>query len=657
MLTPSHGGDLAAFAALTGRAAHTLLDFSVNVRPGGPPDFLKAALFRAIDDISAYPDPYGDTARIAIAHNLEMSPAHILPGNGSNALIHALAPVLRALLDDRGIPLEAHVVEPAFSEYSKSLQDFVVHKHCGRNLGPDMTLLKNSASGVVYAANPGNPSGCFVEPANWLDLIVARSDMLFVIDEAFIDFVGDIGSLIPLLRDEWPQNLVVLRSMTKFYAVPGLRMGYLVGPPPLIAAMRATTPEWSMNTLALAAMRAIMTSPEASTDAHATRKTNTYARAHLAGQLKALPGVHVYPSVSNYLLFRTENAPELAIPLAKDHGIILRDCANYASLEPTATHRWYRVAVRTEADHLRLAEALSAVLCPDAPRRSRTRKTPALMLQGATSDAGKTVLAAAFCRIFQQDGLSVAPFKAQNMSRYGGVVGTDANGTPLEISRAQLTQALAARLAPDVRMNPVLLKPCSHTGSQVLVMGRDIGHMSGRDYLEARHELWPIITSAYDDLSAGHDLMILEGAGSPAEVNLKQGDVVNMAMARHAHARVLLAGDIDRGGLYAAFWGTCMTFTPEERALLLGFVVNRFRGDATLLAPAHQWLAEHTGFPVLGVVPCIESLGLPEEDSLSGIGNTGEAMTEADVDAALDHLANVVRHAFDIKGLYRELKI
>ena len=241
--------------------------------------------------------------------------------------------------------------------------------------------------------------------------------------------------------------------------------------------------------------------------------------------------------------------------------------------------------------------------------RRPPRHTPALMLQGTSSNAGKSILAAAYCRIFRQDGYSVAPFKAQNMSLNSGVT---AAGD--EMGRAQIVQAQAALVDPDARMNPILLKPHSDTGSQVVVLGQPIGHMGVLDYFKKKKELWKTVTEAYDSLAADHDVMVLEGAGSPGEINLKEHDVVNMRMAEHARASVLLVGDIDRGGVYASFLGTWMTFTDAERRLLTGYIVNRFRGDASLLGPAHEYMLDHTGIPVLGTIPYIRDLNIPEED-------------------------------------------
>ncbi len=271
-------------------------------------------------------------------------------------------------------------------------------------------------------------------------------------------------------------------------------------------------------------------------------------------------------------------------------------------------------------------------------QRTTSTTTPALMFQGTCSNAGKSILTAAFCRILLQDGLSVAPFKAQNMSLNSYVTRQGE-----EMGRAQVVQAQAARLDPDVRMNPVLLKPSSDTGSQVIVMGKPVANMSVGDYLRYKPEVFAKVQEAYDSLAAEHQVIILEGAGSPAEVNLKHHDIVNMPMARYAKAKVLLVGDIDRGGVFASFVGTMEILDEWERDLLAGFVVNRFRGQKSLLDDALSYMEEKTGKPVLGVVDYLANLGLPEEDSVSfknGLFDQ-ESQGRADIDLALIDLPHI----------------
>jgi adenosylcobyric acid synthase len=233
----------------------------------------------------------------------------------------------------------------------------------------------------------------------------------------------------------------------------------------------------------------------------------------------------------------------------------------------------------------------------------------ALMVQGCSSSTGKSYLTAALCRLYVRRGVRVALFKAQNMSNNAGV-------TPqgLEMGRAQLTQALAARVTPDVRMNPVLIKPEGDTRSQVVVLGKRDDAVAQLPWTARKERLWPIVQNSLQSLLEEFELVVIEGAGSPAEVNLKAGDIVNMRVAREARARVLLAADIDRGGAFAHLLGTWGCLNAAERETLLGFVLNKFRGDPALLGDGTDWLKTRTGVPTLGVVPYLP-LALPEEDA------------------------------------------
>ena len=235
----------------------------------------------------------------------------------------------------------------------------------------------------------------------------------------------------------------------------------------------------------------------------------------------------------------------------------------------------------------------------------------AIMVQGTASNAGKSLLAAALCRIFRQDGYRVAPFKSQNMALNSCI-------TPegLEMGRAQVMQAQAAGTTPSVRMNPILLKPTNDTGSQVIVNGVPRGTMKAADYFAYKKALVPDIMEAYQSLSEEYDIIVIEGAGSPAEINLQKDDIVNMGMARMAKAPVLLCGDIDRGGVFASLYGTIALLPPEEQKLIRGTIINKFRGDVEILRPGLVQLEQLTGKPVLGVVPMLD-VDVDDEDSLS----------------------------------------
>ena len=236
----------------------------------------------------------------------------------------------------------------------------------------------------------------------------------------------------------------------------------------------------------------------------------------------------------------------------------------------------------------------------------------AIMILGTSSHVGKSLLAAALCRIFAQQGHRVAPFKSQNMS-----LNSAATIEGLEIGRAQALQAEAAGIAPSVHMNPILIKPSGGSSSQVVVRGKIWGQISAADYHQRRvEELMPVVRESYQALAANYEVMVLEGAGSPAEINLKQHDIVNMRMAEMADAACLLVGDIDRGGVFASLLGTVALLDPAERARIRGFCINKFRGDLSLLEPGVRMMEERLAKPCLGVVPYLPALALEEEDSV-----------------------------------------
>ncbi|MBP3272033.1 MAG: cobyric acid synthase, partial [Ruminococcus sp.] len=273
-----------------------------------------------------------------------------------------------------------------------------------------------------------------------------------------------------------------------------------------------------------------------------------------------------------------------------------------------------------------------------------------IMLQGTMSNVGKSFLAAALCRIFRQDGYSCAPFKSQNMALNSYIT---ADG--LEIGRAQAMQAEAAGIEPSALMNPVLLKPTTDKGSQVIVNGRVRGDMSAKDYFAGKKALIPEIERAFGELSAQHDIIVIEGAGSPVELNLKKDDIVNMGLAKMVKAPVLIAGDIDRGGVFAQLLGTMALLEEDERALVKGLIVNQFRGDRRLFDDGVKILEEKSGRSVLGVVPYIHC-NIEDEDSLSH--KLEKSCAEGDIDIAVIKLPKLSNFTdFDVFGQYEGVSV
>lgn len=234
-----------------------------------------------------------------------------------------------------------------------------------------------------------------------------------------------------------------------------------------------------------------------------------------------------------------------------------------------------------------------------------------IMIQGTMSNAGKSLIVAGLCRIFKQDGYRVAPFKSQNMALNSFITEEG-----LEMGRAQVMQAEAAGVRPMVEMNPILLKPTNDIGSQVIVNGEVLGNMSAKDYFAYKKSLIPQIKKAYESLETWADIIVIEGAGSPAEINLKENDIVNMGLAELVDAPVLIVGDIDRGGVFAQLLGTLLLLEEKEKERVRGFIINKFRGDVSILEPGIRMLEEKGGIPVTGVVPYMQ-LMLEDEDSLT----------------------------------------
>ena len=596
-----HGGNIHLFRRKMGGEKQDVIDFSANINPLGPPEWLRSVLSRAVADLGHYPDPDCHDLIDSIASYGEYPRSQIVPANGSTELLYLLPRILpckRVL-----IPVPAYIdYARAVRLAGKPVEEVVMSEQGGFNLDPLQLVRHIKAQDLLIIGSPNNPTGALVRPTVIYQLASDFPETFFLVDEAFLDFVEDGESVGGKL-----ENIFTLNSLTKFFALPGLRLGYGVFSGEIANQLREHLPPWTVNSLAQTiGARALQ-----DTSYHEqTRRTCTLLRESFTEKLRCISELTVHAGNANYIFIRLSGnlaSREIADRLA-GQGILIRCCDNYTGLD----NSFIRVAVRTEAENSRLAEAFTAIFEKKAPSARKKKKAGSLMFQGTSSNAGKSVLTAALCRILLQDGVRVAPFKAQNMSLNSFVT---ARGE--EMGRAQVVQAQAARLDPDVRMNPVLLKPNSDTGSQVIVKGRPVKNMSVSEYTLFKDKAWDIVCASYDSLAAEYEAIILEGAGSPGEINLKHHDIVNMRMARQAESPVLLVGDIDRGGVYASFVGTMEVLAEWERRLVAGFVVNRFRGQASLLDSAHTYLRDHTGLGVFGVIPYLHDLGLPEEDSVS----------------------------------------
>ncbi len=276
-----------------------------------------------------------------------------------------------------------------------------------------------------------------------------------------------------------------------------------------------------------------------------------------------------------------------------------------------------------------------------------------IMVQGTTSSAGKSMLCTALCRIFKEDGYKVWPFKSQNMSSKSYKIGNE-----LEISTAQALQALAAGVEPNPNMNPILLKPTSDKGSEVIIKGKLYETMDAVDYFKYKPTLKSMINETYKKVEEDTDIVVIEGAGSPAEINLKENDIVNMGMAEMADAPVILISDIDRGGVFASLYGTVMLLEEDERNRIKGLVINKFRGDKSLLDPGIDMIEELLNIPVIGTIPYIH-LELVDEDSLVDYEKECniKEQTEKDIERELNKLAQVVRKNLDIEYIYSLIKL
>ncbi|MFN2267363.1 MAG: cobyric acid synthase [Desulfonatronovibrio sp.] len=602
-----HGGDIFQAADFCGCLPEEIIDFSANINPYGPPIGLNSALTENLLKIAHYPEPYSKSLIEEASRFFQVPSEMIIAANGATEILDIIPRIF--------VREQALISVPAYAGYLESIRKnnlSVKYVSCSDPQDILSTTTENitqalDSKSIIFLGRPGNPAGDIVDVGFLKSLITDNPESFFVIDESFLDFVPQEKSLVYTGFE----NLLIVRSLTKIYTIPGLRLGLAMGHPQIMNRLRQFLSPWSVNSLAQAAGTYCLQQKDFIKDSISKISLSKQA---LVKCLKQIPWIKVFKGHGNFLLCRIRDsrftAHELCLKLLSQK-ILIRPASNFYGLDKY----FFRIAVKNDADNHYLYSSLKSIengTVRSAPSRISRPPTPAIMFQGTCSGAGKSLMAAALCRILHQDGIKVAPFKSQNMS-LNSYVTREGH----EMGRAQVVQSIACGLEPDSRMNPVLLKPCSETGSQVIVQGISQGNMEINDYIRYKKGLFNRVQNIYDEFSADYQVMVLEGAGSPAEINLKEHDIVNMRMARHADAKVILVGDIDRGGVFASFLGTYQMLLPWEKDLLSGMIINKFRGQEELLQSAIDYTSRKTGKEFFGVVPFLNNLKIPEEDSVA----------------------------------------
>jgi adenosylcobyric acid synthase len=583
------------------------LDFSVNTNAFWAPPALPGAVALSAA-VAEYPEADGASLAAQLAALYHVREEHLLPTAGA---IEGLYLAARLFSGKRAL-----LLDPCFADYRRACAAAAVATNGLHRLEKETPSLLDpetlADADVVILGHPNNPCGDLIRGLEDLICDPRLSHVAWILDEAFIEFVPGHERVSFLGRLAQHPNVLLLRAQTKSWAVPGLRLGFVATSNAVwMARMRLMQAPWSLNGVAEAwALQSLTLENHAAMLASLAPLPEI--RHALSESLKALPGLSPFASDANFLLVRTRNAsaPQLEEALGRD-GILLRVCRGFEGLD-AETH--FRVAVRTGAENEQLVAALRKALGGvPAPRPvARKRRMKAISVLGTSSNSGKSWMATALCAWLRRKGVRVAPFKAQNMSNNSAV--THDGG---EIGRAQAVQAEACGLAPSVRMNPILLKPTGKSGSQLVRLGRAEGHIHAADYYKLIETLWPSVTESLAYWETRCDALVLEGAGSPVELNLLQRDLVNLRPVHHLDGRWLLVADIERGGVFAQAAGTWALLQPRDRERCCGLVVNKFRGDLSLFADAERYFAPHFGAPFLGTLPYRAQLQPENEDSLS----------------------------------------
>jgi adenosylcobyric acid synthase len=605
-----HGGRLREARERFGR--EDFLDFSVNTNA-----FWTAPVHLCEQDAHAAWTRYPEADAALPSQRL----AQLFGGVEEH--LQATAGAIEALyLATRLFPNKsALVLQPGFADYARACSAAGLARQSllipPRNQFLQPFIPKLATADVVILGTPANPTGTLFRDLPKILPHPALRHVSWILDEAFIDFVpggAPAHSFLPKLN-AYPQ-IILLGALTKSWGLPGLRLGFAASSNrDWMRQLRAMQPPWSINGLAENWARNHLTSHNLA-EMRRSLVQLPEVRFRLQNQLSSIDGLRVFESDANFLLIESSglNASEIADSLGAK-GILVRVCEGFEGLDSL---RFFRVAVKRPEENDRLVKALQDMtgnapvrVHSGIPATSENSRLRAISVLGTSSNSGKSWLATALCALLRRRGMRVAPFKAQNMSNNSAVAWDGG-----EIGRAQAAQAEACKLAPSVRMNPILLKPSGGLGSQLVVLGKARGHVLAADYYRHIDALWPVVTESLAYWESRADVLILEGAGSPVELNLLHRDLVNFRPMRHLGGRWILVADIERGGVFAQAAGTWNLSPREDRNKCLGLVVNKFRGDLSLFADASRHFAPHFGAPHLGTLPFRSDLQPEDEDSL-----------------------------------------
>lgn len=653
-----HGGNV---HAETG--GERFLDFSASINPLGPPKQVEAAIHDALRFIDRYPDSRSFELRKCIAAFEGVPPEWIFCGGGSSDILFRLP---RAIDARRGL-----VLTPSFSDYRRALTaaraDIVYHPLREQSgFACDECLLKTLESNSVdllILCNPNNPTGLLTERKRIEQIlrISNKKGTVVLVDECFMELVekSDETTAKPFLEEF--ENLVVLKAFTKTFALPGLRLGYAIcSNVRLLDKIASVGPDWPVSNLAQAAGIAALrdTAPYLDESLALIEKERRFVKT----ELEKL-GYKVYDGRAHFLF--AKNPYEFDIKAELDHeGIRIRSFTVEDGLGPN----YFRIGISTRENNFRLINALRKTtqqsshkepemqavpgrnLRVESSKNGAPKKSRNLMILGTASGVGKSILSIGICRILHKNGCRVAPFKSQNMSGNAHVFPDG-----LEMSKAQAIAAWACEIEPHVDMNPILLKPV-RGGTDVIVQGRSIGWMDRNRYKEfKRREAWISVMESYERLSSRHETIILEGAGSPVEMNMKDDDIANMSMAGRVDAPVVLVADIERGGVFADVKGTLALLSEKERRSVLGLVVNKCRGQIELFDEVRQTMEEMADIPVLGMLPYWD-IEIEDEDGLCDPGTglkTDRNLNRRERNRQFDRLADMLREHLDMGLLHK----